>query len=850
MPLLADGGKFIVRRRTIQLVYGVLLVGTLIEEVVEIALYAGNLLKPSTYLAFAVLKAVGWTAHNWPELYWFCLHWDLPAGVGVLRQIYLVAVGAMPLVCWASLLYAARVFAHNQRQERARAISNMQSDSLGDETLSFVLSNEVNQAAHLTRNTSALVKTLACLDHSIARASETTSVRSRVQLWARICAEYGYASLLSVPFMVFATRIPGEPRSSARYTSPDPVRFHNWDYPRVLMPRRQVYHDEPQDISRLRQDGWLPPVRPTNNVHTLQDRDGSASNISRTLSSGKSTRLLGPRYLCFLSGGSEGYTTAAVSDWTARHPRGGNVGYVFVSYTRRQFYTQIWNDPHRHQVDTKEQKAAIERDRLQLTSIGVQAARAANVSAFWIDFECVQPDDDELADDYMEDVYRICDVVRAAHSLVVVLAPPHGIVREDLALSTDKQNVADWLHDWGRRLWTVPEALLSPSEHRIAVYTVGSEAPELIAKRNFASRAYCDDADAMQQLIDHYESSMPLTPLQFISLALECLQRRQTEKRMAGDVAYALMGLLRQRPKVEKTDSDFQAFARLSLANDSDRLLERLLCLNPQRADAPWHDLNDAWGAKLWDIDPLCQIADVEDKSTITLGSVFGTTINWTRLELVDFEGSTTRKRFTWMYLRMSAGLALWLAFVPIAFAPLWSIYSQQPGPQRDQLSSLATLGIEIVIFACSLALVVALFIPAFLLHLQQGDVYSTQARFFGIEGRPDLHEVERALIGADHAQLSTRSPDGGRQPPSTAACPPELRCFTLIDTFTFTATTFYANEPPAVVMVCGRERGMLRALLCSYDWATQNFKRETTMRLEAVVLERMPRMDRLRLLL
>ena len=42
------------------------------------------------------------------------------------------------------------------------------------------------------------------------------------------------------------------------------------------------------------------------------------------------------------------------------------------------------------------------------------------------------------------------------------------------------------------------------------------------------------------------------------------------------------MGLLRLRPKIDRTDSPFQAFARLSLANDSDMLLERLMCILPE----------------------------------------------------------------------------------------------------------------------------------------------------------------------------------------------------------------------------------------------------------------------------
>lgn len=41
---------------------------------------------------------------------------------------------------------------------------------------------------------------------------------------------------------------------------------------------------------------------------------------------------------------------------------------------------------------------------------------------------------------------------------------------------------------------------------------------------------------------------------------------------------------------------------RLSLANGSDQLLERLICVLPKHPDQPWHSMDDAFGAKLWDI--------------------------------------------------------------------------------------------------------------------------------------------------------------------------------------------------------------------------------------------------------
>lgn len=68
------------------------------------------------------------------------------------------------------------------------------------------------------------------------------------------------------------------------------------------------------------------------------------------------------------------------------------------------------------------------------------------------------------------------------------------------------------------------------------------------------------------------------------------------------------MGLLNKRLQANKEDTGFQAFARLSLANDSDQLLERTLCMLPPDPDAPWYEIQDAYGANLWDIKPNCEI--------------------------------------------------------------------------------------------------------------------------------------------------------------------------------------------------------------------------------------------------
>jgi hypothetical protein len=59
------------------------------------------------------------------------------------------------------------------------------------------------------------------------------------------------------------------------------------------------------------------------------------------------------------------------------------------------------------------------------------------------------------------------------------------------------------------------------------------------------------------------------------------------------------------------------------------------------------------------------------------------------------------------------------------------------------------------------------------------------------------------------------------------------------------TATLIEAEHPPVAVMICGSEGGMQRAVLCSYDWETQTFCRETVLRVKTMVLDRMFCVDR-----
>jgi len=123
-------------------------------------------------------------------------------------------------------------------------------------------------------------------------------------------------------------------------------------------------------------------------------------------------------------------------------------------------------------------------------------------------------------------------------------------------------DISNLLIQWGRRMWTFPEVLLSPGDE-ITVYTRGDEerGPYVLRKSQFAAQVWADAVEA-RQLTDHYLGTLALSRLELAVLALRCLYHRETTQYLPGDQAYALMGLLRMRPEVDRTDSPFQAFSR------------------------------------------------------------------------------------------------------------------------------------------------------------------------------------------------------------------------------------------------------------------------------------------------
>lgn len=362
------------------------------------------------------------------------------------------------------------------------------------------------------------------------------------------------------------------------------------------------------------------------------------------------------------------------------------------------------------------------------------------------------------------------------------------------------------------------------------------------------------DGEPARLLAEHYTGLLTLSRLELISLGLEALAyRRDMESEWTpGDVAYALMSLLHYRPRMNPSDNLFQALARLSLANDSDRIIERLTCMLPD-ATKTYHSafvLEDVLGAKLWDIEPLCQVAGVGEGNEYFLDGCQGASIRWKDIPNIRLVGRKTWKKF--------------YASVALRTGPIWffiGILMLAAGNPNGH----ALLGFGSISFLIGTFLIFAS--PWTVQTMYGGKVWGATPRLFGFEGVLPLREVERHIFGNATGRLSyapssgalcvrepwerigkgpawlEQSGDGKGEGESEDDLGPTIpdghRLFTLIDTGpSMMVHLFSAAMPPSVALVCGKEGGMLRVVLCSYERATNCFHKETVLRMETPMLD------------
>lgn len=300
--------------------------------------------------------------------------------------------------------------------------------------------------------------------------------------------------------------------------------------------------------------------------------------------------------------------------WTLDPNPKQRMPYLFFSWTADQF------DPRG-------------KDRRMMEQVVQDQTRKSGLSAYWWDVECCAPrTEPELRN---ADVYRMCDVIRGAH-LVCVLVPK-------LDLESKRQ--------WGSRMWCLPEGLLSQSPGIKFCTSEGEE--EVLSKLDMTDGVWNDDDGSGQPtriLAEHYSNVITLSRLELFSVALEALSTKKFSPFTKVDPAYALMGFLNQRVQLDGTENLFQSLARLSIENDSDRIIERMACMFP---DPSHHQDNifrqllepDSYNTRLWDVQPLCQIAGVGDDDDIILDCCRGVSIRWKAFPKMKYKRSDGVRR-------------------------------------------------------------------------------------------------------------------------------------------------------------------------------------------------------------
>lgn len=554
-----------------------------------------------------------------------------------------------------------------------------------------------------------------------------------------------------------------------------------------------------------------------------------------------------------------------------------------------------------------------------------------HLRAFWVDTDCISR---TSSAEYTNGVNTICDAVRCSKRVYILL--PSDSSEEKRA--------------WGNRMWTLPEVLLAAEKIRYCVtpswstqYRMQEPLPFFLqevsltdmyesfwplhstSQRASIGKGYDEEHEnAISHLIDHYTNRTTLSDLQQFTFAVQALAELTSgsddvQGYSTPDVAYAAMGLMSYRLVPDETDSAYQAIARLSLVNDTNRLLERLICLCPRPALLPTDtkgkkkDLlflrniadKDRYGTHLWDIKPLCDIVGIgnEETPTVILDGCRGIPIRWKNFPRLKYTRGLSGLRPNLQIIVMALGSWFFLvafntfgAVAALGFAtlvkPFAGSYLKKEGidPNKSShgdnaLADLSgdkseqaknslerSLSSEYVVY--SLLSVAVFFVvgwiiswcsPRVVRQLCSGGQQGVSCHLVGFEGTMSLKEIEKVMYSNYHGRLSyaaSTTPFSqtlhynhirmGKEPDrkdeeglqgfweaerARLGIPDTHTLFTIVDTGNLTVSVIAAERPPVVALICGREGGMLRAVLCSWRFENNCLYREGVMRMRSSMI-------------
>lgn len=554
--------------------------------------------------------------------------------------------------------------------------------------------------------------------------------------------------------------------------------------------------------------------------HAINPLDQKPTNSSKILVGpelpSSRRRLIRPRQLVVMQ--KDG-------SWKVEASAPVNLRYVFISFADKAFSS--------------------ESGRLLIQRMAIQAAQEAGCSAYWLDFLCRAEHAGDLLD---SDVYRMCDVIRGSSRVVVMLPDDRVESRKN----------------WGARMWTLPEALLAPENRCYFAHPYGDGMiTESLTLVEMTAEIWEDPIDSEEDggptrlLAEHYTNLLTLSRLELFSTALDALWRRAEVNYQfftPNDVTYALMGLLHYRIRRDDTDTEFQSLAQLSLGNDSDNIVERMVSLYPDPTNGPFNPFRalartDLFHTHLWDIDPTCQVVGVaHENNTVLLDSCRAMHIRWKGFPrpVVTRDYGLSRL-FAVMFITAGTWWFIQGVSLAIYYAPLFNFNA---GIQHTMEWMIAGfLFVSIMLSALG---------PFSVRRLYGGQVLQSTSNLVGFEGVMPIAKLEKLVFGNDNSRLSYEAsstpfaeycrhpslrvgfePDWVRdERPDLAEVnlPKGHRLFTLVDTGELSVSIFSAERPPTVALLCGREGGMLRSVLCSWQFENDCLYKEAVVRMPSNV--------------
>ncbi|KAG2136117.1 uncharacterized protein EDB93DRAFT_1169978 [Suillus bovinus] len=510
--------------------------------------------------------------------------------------------------------------------------------------------------------------------------------------------------------------------------------------------------------------------------------------------------------------------------------------YIAISYRADDVYPQGSDQKEKMAQFIDDVRAAVLRQQFD---------------AYWLDLECLGKTESEKN----LDVYCMADVYRRAETTLIMLGRSEDGERKCWS-------------SWGGRIWTFPEALLSS---RLCYKFRDREEINSLSLFQLANLAYSDSEDEQAVINAYGNGKDPLERLERLALLKKAIWRRAMARLpkpsgpppppkpyMIGrgpitgggytphkaERVYALMGFFEHRIQPTRQEDEFHALARLSMANDNDRITERMVSMFPLTTTqgTGWYADDDIYHANLWDILPEIQVAGVTEKGALVLDGCRAAAIRWKNFPDVVFANTYSLTRtffgsipyFSWPCIVV--GIALEAA--------------------EFRVGGFVFIAVGLLLLFLS---------PLLLVFGRSGRIVTAQPWLIGVKGVIDRKTAESHLYGGTvahfpkiaHLPTMLLTPSG-----SPLSIPEQLarrkgsdkqyedakeeaksgpgHMYTLVDTYSSTMYYFRAERPPTVCIFAGREGGLGRFVLCSENCKENELRKEMVLRMPTEISQRM----------